>query len=121
MQFEFDTFDPFGDIFGNFFDFVTLIIILSFVFFIVIIIIASAACRGARASSGFTIEPPSFVLPQGRPGTRSDGAQIKTVRLPEVCPHCRAALSHEGIDWVGPMEAKCNYCGGTVKATFENI
>ena len=118
MQFDTDPFDMFGDFFDIF---TIMIIIVPIIFCIVFIIIGTTICRGAKTVSGFTIEPPSFVLPQGRPGTRSDGAQIKTVRLPEVCPHCRATLSHEGIDWVGPMEAKCNYCGGTVKAAFENI
>ena len=118
---QFDT-DPFGDITGIFDDMFTMFITIAILMFVVFIVIACLASRSRKSMmSGFTIEPPSFVLPQGRPGTRSDGAQIKTVRLPEVCPHCRASLSHEGIDWVGPMEAKCNYCGGTVKASFENI
>jgi hypothetical protein len=71
---------------------------------------------------GFTLEAPSFVIPdQHRGQRRSDGTEMKTVRLPEKCPSCTAALSHEGIDWTGPLEAKCNYCGGALRATFENI
>ncbi len=117
MQFDFDPFD----MFDGFFDFIGIIMIISILIPFVICIVIIFACKGSRAASGFVIEPPSFVLPQGRAGTRSDGAQIKTVRLPEACSQCGASLSHEGIDWVGPMEAKCNYCGGTVKANFENI
>ena len=70
----------------------------------------------------FTMEAPSYAIPQYHQGSvRSDGTQIKTVRLPEKCPSCGASLSHEGIDWTGPLEAKCTYCGSTVKAQFENI
>jgi len=112
----FDFFD-FFDIFSIFFFVIPIFI------FVIIIIVAAGICRaGQQVTSGFTIQAPSFVIPESHQGrTRSDGSVMKTVRLPERCPSCGAALSHEGIDWVGPMEAQCNYCGGTVRATFENI
>jgi hypothetical protein len=71
---------------------------------------------------GFSIEAPSFVIPdQHRGQRRSDGSEMKTVRLPEKCTSCGAAVSTEGIDWTGPLEAKCNYCGGTLRASFESV
>jgi hypothetical protein len=117
-------FDIFGDIFGTF----TLLFVGFFIFVIIIIIIGvSFACRAGSSvatsmARGFTLEAPSFVIPDRHRGQRrSDGTEMKTVRLPEKCPSCNAAISHEGIDWTGPLEAKCNYCGGTLRATFESI
>ncbi len=71
----------------------------------------------ARMIREFTMELPDAYRPPGR----TDGAQMKTVRLPERCPSCGGSLSHESIDWVGPMEAQCTYCGGTVRARFEDV
>ena len=49
------------------------------------------------------------------------GSQTTTVRLPLKCPSCGAEVSHESVDWVGPLEAKCSYCGATMRATFERV
>ena len=115
MQF----FDPF-----EFFDFFFFFpILFFFIFFVIAIAVGVAACRRGSAFSrgSFRIEAPAFVVQDQPSRTRADGTDIRTVRIPTQCPHCKASLSHEGIDWVGPLEAKCNYCGGTVKATFERI
>jgi hypothetical protein len=32
---------------------------------------------------------------------------------PRFCTDCGAALSAEGIEWVGPLTVKCPYCGAT--------
>ena len=119
MQFPTDPFDLFGDMF----QFIsTLMIVFVIVFFVIFAFVAVKICKGgSQVVSGFTLEAPSFVLPQSRAGTQTDGSQMKTVRLPDKCPNCGAALSHESIDWCGPMEARCNYCSGTVRATFESI
>ena len=101
-------FDIFGDIFGTF----TLLFFGFFIFVIIIVIIGvSFACRAgsgvAAMARGFSIEAPSFVIPEHQRGQRrSDGTEMKTVRLPDRCPSCGAAISHEGIDWTGPIEAK---------------
>lgn len=122
MQFDF-TF-PF-ETFFSFFNIMFIIVPILFVVFF--IIIAVTVCRGgigvARSvTRGFTIEAPSFVIPDRyREERRSDGSQMTTVRLPERCPSCGAAISQEGIDWIGPLEAKCSYCGGTLRATFERV
>jgi hypothetical protein len=116
--------DPFTSIFNIF---GIMFVIIPIIFIVVVIIIVATVCRsGARVAGnvarGFTMEAPSFVIPERHRGqTRSDGSQMTTVRLPERCPSCGAAISQEGIDWVGPLEAKCTYCGGTLRATFERI
>jgi hypothetical protein len=102
-------------------------VVIPIIFAVFVIIIVVTVCRsGARVAGnvvrGFTIEAPSFVIPERYRGqTRSDGSQMTTVRLPDRCPSCGAAISQEGIDWVGPLEAKCSYCGGTLRATFERV
>ncbi len=115
MQFSFDFFDFFFGFFGLFF------ILPIIVFLIIFVFVVTKICQTGKTISqgGWTIEAPSFVVPHAR--TRSDGSQMKTVRLPDKCPSCNAALSYEGIDWVGPMEARCTYCGGTVRARFEDV
>ena len=122
MQFT-DPFDIFDDFFNMFQTVFLISIIFTIIVFAVVIIIIVRVCRSTAAvSGGITIEPPTFVIPESQQGQRrADGTEIKTVRLPDKCPSCGAAVSQEGIDWVGPLEAKCNYCGGTVRASFESI
>jgi hypothetical protein len=122
LQFDFS--DIFGDIFGTF---TLMFMIIPIIFIVVVVIIFFTVCRAGsgvatQIARGFTVEAPSFVIPEQHRGQqRSDGSEIRTVRLPEKCPSCGAGLSHEGIDWTGPLEAKCGYCGGQVKANFERI
>ncbi len=42
--------------------------------------------------------------------------QEKVYLIPTNCPSCNSPLSTEGIDWVGPLQAKCPHCGATVDA-----
>ncbi|MGY5875723.1 MAG: hypothetical protein RTU30_08255 [Candidatus Thorarchaeota archaeon] len=121
MMMQIPDFDLFGifDFFGIFF---TFFIVLFFVVFISVFVFAMKRMRNPGAYAAqmmreFTMELPAAFRPPGR----TDGAEMKTVRLPERCPSCGGSLSHESIDWVGPMEAQCTYCGGTVKARFESI
>jgi len=121
---QFDFFNIFDDIFGSFTMMFTVIMIVVVVIVIIVVVFACRASSGiaSAVARGFTIEAPSFVIPERYRGERrSDGSEIKTVRLPDRCPSCGAAISHEDIDWTGPLEAKCNYCGGTLKASFERI
>ncbi len=121
---QFDFFDIFNDIFGSF---TLMFMIIPIIMVIVVVIIVFSVCRAGSGvatavARGFTMEAPSFVIPEHHRGQRrSDGTEMKTVRLPDRCPSCGAAISHEGIDWTGPLEAQCNYCGGTLRATFESI
>ncbi len=124
---QFDLWDPFT-VFDSFFsNFMTFFIIVSIIFVVIFVVVIFTVCRGSAGiarsvSRGFTMEAPAFVIPERHRGqTRSDGTEMTTVRLPEKCPSCGAAISQEGIDWVGPLEAKCSYCGGTLRATFERV
>jgi hypothetical protein len=119
-----DPFTVFDSIFGNF---MTIFIIISIVFVFAFVMIIFVACRRSASitrgiTQGFTMDAPPFAIPDKHRGQRrSDGSEMTTVRLPEKCPSCGASISQEGIDWTGPLEAKCNYCGGTLRAKFERV
>ncbi|MBD3157295.1 MAG: hypothetical protein GF309_00775 [Candidatus Lokiarchaeota archaeon] len=120
MQFPFSPFEFFDFFFG----FSAFFLLFPIIFFVIFLIVSFKVCKGiGQTASGFTVQPPSFVIPERHreQGTRRDGSTMQTVRLPERCPSCGASLSHESIDWVGPLEAKCSYCGATVRATFEEV
>ncbi len=99
---------------------------------IVIVVFAMAACLALKffgrvsqdamsAIGSFVMEAPESAIPRSR-WTRAEGAsEIRTVRLPSKCPSCGATLSPEDIDWIGPLEAKCAYCGGVVHARLERL
>jgi DNA-directed RNA polymerase subunit RPC12/RpoP len=40
---------------------------------------------------------------------------------PRFCSDCGAALTSEGIEWVGPLTIKCPYCGATQPAEKREI
>lgn len=116
---QFTIFDPF-QMFGMFN--VLFIVITAFVMVIIIIVFVTVCRVGAQAARGILVNVPQSAIPeQYRGATGPGGTEIRTVRLPERCPTCGAAIASEGIDWVGPLEAKCNYCGGTVKAQLERV
>ena len=124
---QLDLWDPFT-FFDSFFDNFMLMFFGITIFIIVVtIVIIVAVCRGSAGiargvARGFTMEAPPFAIPDRHRGqTRSDGSEMTTVRLPEKCPSCGAGISQEGLDWTGPLEAKCNYCGGTLRAKFERV
>ena len=78
--------------------------------------------REGESYESISIEAPIHVIPEKyQESVRYDGSETTTVRLPLKCPSCGAEVSFEGIDWVGPLEAKCSYCGGTMRATFERV
>ena len=85
------------------------------------------ACRRMKRRTlpiheSFAVEAPLHAIPDKYQGSiQRHGSQTTTVRLPLKCPSCDAEVSHEGVDWVGPLEAKCGYCGGTMRATFERV
>jgi len=78
--------------------------------------------KGRESYETIAVEAPIHVIPdEYKESVRYDGSETTTVRLPLKCPSCGAEVSFEGIDWVGPLEAKCGFCGGTMRATFERV
>lgn len=65
-------------------------------------------------------EMPAFAIPEEHRSTSGE-SEVRTVRLPTQCPSCQAPVSHETIDWVGPLTAKCSYCGSTLRANLERL
>ncbi|UCE10032.1 MAG: hypothetical protein JSW61_13840 [Candidatus Thorarchaeota archaeon] len=119
MQIPFDFFDFFSA-FG------ILFMIVPLFMFVVIIIVFVRICKGANTPRrGFRLEMPSYLHPQRSGDTRTphtpQSPDVRAVRLPNFCSSCGADISHESVEWTGPLEAKCGYCGGTVKAQFERI
>jgi hypothetical protein len=107
--------------------------LFDWVFIIIILSILLPLCGGLfccrRMRKGtlpvhesIAVEAPLHAIPEKHQGSvQRHGSQTTTVRLPLKCPSCGAEVSHEGVDWVGPLEAKCGYCGGTMRATFERV
>ena len=42
-------------------------------------------------------------------------------RLPRRCPDCGAPVIWDDIEWVGPLQAKCRYCGAPLEATLKGV
>lgn len=67
------------------------------------------------------VQAPPKAIPEKYQRRTDEDDGLRMVRIPTECPKCGAPLSPEEIDWVGPLEAKCGYCGATVRAQFERI
>lgn len=105
-----------------------LIFILPLLFFIIPCVFAARRGRGPGAQQyyrrrrSFIMDAPPYAIPDDHRGrTRADGSDFTTVRVPNKCPNCGAGLTQSGLDWTGPLEATCNYCGATIQATFERV
>lgn len=85
--------------------------------------VSSLSRRGVSSiQDTILVDAPIHAIPkEHHDSTQTHGSHTTTVRLPLKCPSCGAEVSHEGVDWVGPLEAQCSYCGGTMRATFERI
>ncbi|MFW9770246.1 MAG: hypothetical protein ACFFF9_15715 [Candidatus Thorarchaeota archaeon] len=103
---------------GSMFFWVPVIIVM----FILMMVMRFFRRGRRRRFDGVCMEAPRFAIPEKHRGqTRTDGTEIRTVRLPSQCSNCGAQLSSKDIEWTGPLEAKCNYCGSTVRAQLERI
>jgi DNA-directed RNA polymerase subunit RPC12/RpoP len=40
---------------------------------------------------------------------------------PRFCSDCGAAITSEGIEWVGPLSVKCPYCGATLSTEKREV
>jgi hypothetical protein len=111
----------------DFFDWIFILIIASI---LIPLFCGLFACRRSRRSmrpsrrymDTISVEAPMHAIPdEHQEKVMTHGSRTTTVRLPLNCPSCAAVVSHESVDWVGPLEAQCSYCGATMRATFENI
>ncbi|MFW9786247.1 MAG: hypothetical protein ACFFE2_01850 [Candidatus Thorarchaeota archaeon] len=110
----------------SFFEIMMLIAILAFLLPVIICVVAFRRSRRAtaplRRTESILVDAPLHVIPEEHQGSiQTHGSRTTTVRLPVECPSCGAQVSHESVDWTGPLEAQCGYCGATMRASFENI
>ncbi|MFW9804214.1 MAG: hypothetical protein ACFFFC_16255 [Candidatus Thorarchaeota archaeon] len=99
-----------------------MLLVIPIAIIIFVIVLLRLFRVGSKIIGGFTMEAPPSAIPKRERGqVRTDGTEIRTVRVPSKCPNCGALLSQSDIQWVGPLEAKCNYCGSSVRAQFERI
>jgi hypothetical protein len=110
----------------SFFDLIILLMVLAFLLPLIICIVGARRLRrkgpSFRRSETVLVDAPIHAIPEDSRGSvQTHGTRATTVRLPSVCPSCGAQVSHESVDWVGPLEAQCNYCGATLRASLENI
>jgi hypothetical protein len=101
-----------------------LMIGIPIVFVVAVLAIAGvyfSSKRNPPRSRTQVVQAPQRAIPQRYQHRTEVDDGLRTVRLPVQCPECGAPLTSEAIDWVGPLEAKCNYCGATVRAKFERI
>ncbi|MGQ4910827.1 MAG: hypothetical protein ACP6KW_01530 [Candidatus Thorarchaeota archaeon] len=74
----------------------------------------SPASPSSRARTvGMTYSGDEFIPRSSYPISREEKALYQ---VPSVCPSCLASISTEEVDWVGPLQAKCPYCGATIDA-----
>ena len=100
-----------------------LITVIPLVLCVFIIRRARRTSAPLRRTQSILVDAPMHVIPEEHQGSvQTHGSRrTTTVRLPVECPSCGAQVSHESVDWVGPLEAQCSYCNATMRATFENI
>ena len=54
-----------------------------------------------------------------QPRTRVEKDYIH--EIPDTCKNCKASISTEDVDWVGPLSAKCPYCGATIQTERRRV
>jgi hypothetical protein len=89
---------------------VNLIIVMSFVIsgvmIVVIIYIIYRAAKAGQQAHGIYEVPTVPAKPE---------RHILRETLPTKCPQCLGPISYEKVDWVGPRQAQCPYCGHVVE------
>lgn len=53
----------------------------------------------------------------------TEGAKERTYihDIPDKCPNCKGQISNETVEWVGPLTAKCPYCGSSIKTEKREV
>jgi len=87
---------------------------------IVGVVVFRMRTRGPTVEDIFRMQAPDNALPE-RYRSEPETSDIRTVRLPVTCPSCGASLTKDNIDWTGPLEAECKYCGGVLRARLEKL
>ena len=111
----------------SFFEMMILITVLITVIPLVLCVFIIRRARRTSAplmrTQSILVDAPMHVIPEEHQGSvQTHGSRrTTTVRLPVECPSCGAQVSHESVDWVGPLEAQCGYCNATIRASLENI
>ncbi|MFX1563145.1 MAG: hypothetical protein ACFFDP_07545 [Promethearchaeota archaeon] len=87
---------------------------------IIIIIVLILAIGGIfifaiRTQPTEPITLPSTDMPKTTPHPPISRTQRLLYQLPKECSECGAPLNWEEVDWVGPLQAKCPYCGHTAE------
>ncbi|MEM2142615.1 MAG: hypothetical protein QXQ81_05115 [Candidatus Thorarchaeota archaeon] len=82
---------------------------------IVIAGIIKSVSGGASPPTGQT----SF--PHPGPQTASTGHRRVVLVPPNFCSRCGASLPAEKVDWVGPLQVACPYCGATLSAVEREL
>lgn len=54
-----------------------------------------------------------------QPARSSEATYIE--ELPTICPNCKASIATDSIEWVGPLTAKCPYCGSAIRTEKRQI
>jgi hypothetical protein len=111
----------------SFFEMMMLITVLVTVIPLILCVFAIRRSRRnittPRRTESILVDAPIHAIPDYHEGSvQTHGSRrTTTVRLPVECPSCGAQVSHESVDWVGPLEAQCSYCNATIRASLENI
>lgn len=79
--------------------------------FAVVIGFAIYVVRSARDAPEPVIEHSSVVRQDASPAS-----SMEMISIPRRCPHCGLELTFAHLEWVGPLEARCDHCGSTVQA-----
>jgi endogenous inhibitor of DNA gyrase (YacG/DUF329 family) len=100
-------FDFFSDFFRLTFIMMIIGVVSFLVFFGIIVIIICRASKASRQQARIMYEVPNVPAKPER--------HIIRETLPTKCPECLAPISYEKVNWVGPRQAQCPYCGHVVE------
>ena len=81
------------------------------------IVFCIAIITGRLGTSPITTPRMSFPSYTGDSSFSSSARDRKAIyQAPNICSSCGASISTEDVDWVGPLQLKCPYCGFIMEA-----